>query len=144
MIMTPGTNEQVFIPLFLFLPKCYESQAFLRESQAFLLKCSIGFADAISGETSHGFPRSPILLSVQSKNSSQREQSGFAMKRTSNGVSALRSCLSGKRYGIREDAVSLDDPSFPYYGSRNGQKDAAAICGSRKQVWDTLRGVLFL
>ena len=50
MIMTPGTNEQVFIPLFLFLPKCYESQAFLRESQAFLLKCSIANAMRFQGE----------------------------------------------------------------------------------------------
>ena len=37
------------------------------------------------------------------KESSQREQSGFAMKRTSDAMSALHSLADEKRYGVRED-----------------------------------------
>ena len=55
--------------------------------------------------------------------SSQRERSGFAMKRTNDEVSALVPLVGQKRYGVREDAVenfqektadSLRNPLFYY------------------------------
>ena len=44
-----------------------------------------------------------VKQELPKKESSQRERSGFAMKRTSNGVSALHSLADEKRYGVRED-----------------------------------------
>ena len=46
----------------------------------------------------------------------EAQRSGFVVERTSNKVSALRSCLSGKQYAAREDDKKAppNDDAFSY------------------------------